>query len=418
MNVFKFGGASVKDAAGVRNIHNVLEATGESALVIVVSAMGKTTNALEGVVTAYLEASPGLDAKITQVYDTHWTLAQELFSESSHPIFKEMTDLFRQLRTFMEGNTSRQHAFVYDQIVPYGELLSTAIVVHYLKDQGAIARWIDVRDFIKTDASYREAQVDWEATQLAINKNLPKSGFIVAQGFIGSEVGHNFTTTLGREGSDYTAAIFGFCLNAQHVTIWKDVPGVLNADPRHFKQTNLLNQISYREAIELAFYGASVIHPKTLQPLQRKEIPLFVKPFNDPLAAGTRVGIGPDLAPKIPCFILKDQMVLLELSALDFNFMMEDHIGEVFKALHRCQMKVELIQNSAISFSVCVHDKYQRMDELLAHLRQYFKVEHHPEVTLYTIRYGTPQAAQELSKGDTVLLRQESNQTLQLVLKS
>ena len=161
-----------------------------------------------------------------------------------------------------------------------------------------------------------------------------------------------------------------------------------------------------------------MIHPKTLQPLQRKEIPLFVKPFNDPLAAGTRVGIGPDLAPKIPCFILKDQMVLLELSALDFNFMMEDHIGEVFKALHRCQMKVELIQNSAISFSVCVHDKYQRMDELLAHLRQHFKVEHHPEVTLYTIRYGTPQAAQELSKGDTVLLRQESNQTLQLVLKS
>lgn len=418
MNVYKFGGASIKDAAGVRNIQSVLELTKQKSLVIVVSAMGKTTNALEDVVAAYLDSSPELDARITSVYQNHWTIAQELFGQTSHPVFNEITLLFRQLRAFVDGNTSRQHAFVYDQIVSFGELLSTTIVVHYLQDQGTEAQWVDVRQYIKTDATFREAQVDWEATQAAISQQLPQSGFLVTQGFIGSEVGHNFTTTLGREGSDYTAAIFGFCLNAQEVTIWKDVPGVLNADPRHFKQTKLLNQISYREAIELAFYGASVIHPKTLQPLQRKEIPLFVKPFNNPLGEGTRVGKGPDLSPEIPCYILKDQLVLLELSALDFNFMMEDHIGEVFKTLHRSQMKVELIQNSAISFSVCVQDKYHRIDELLGQLRQHFRVEYHPKVTLYTLRYGTTQGALELTKGKTVLLRQESNQTLQLVLKA
>ena len=274
-----------------------------------------------------------------------------------------------------------------------------------------------MRSCIKTDATYREGVVDWTATQKAIKSVINPKGISLTQGFLGSETKHNFTTTLGREGSDYTAAIFAYCLNALSVTIWKDVPGVLSADPRFFSETVLLENIAYSEAIELAFYGASVIHPKTLQPLQRKEIPLFVRPFNDPKAKGTRVGKGPDLKPLVGCIIKKEQQVLIQLSALDFNFMMEDHIGDVFKWLHAYQMKVELIQNSAISFSVCVDNKYNRLPELVAQLQKRFQVLVQPRVTLLTLRHAPAKMIQAAVKGREVLLRQESGNTLQLVLQ-
>ncbi|RDK88355.1 aspartate kinase [Marinirhabdus gelatinilytica] len=417
MKVFKFGGASVKDAQGVKNVATVLQKTEEEDLVVVVSAMGKMTNALEGVVTRYFK-EPGSYRESQQLLlDYHLPILKELFNNASHPIFSRLQELVTELGQFLQQNKSTNHAFVYDQVVCFGELISTSIVSAYLNHVGIANTWLDVRNCIITDNKYRDAKVDWEVTQQNISNKVSKQGITVTQGFLGAEGNNNFTTTLGREGSDYTAAIFAYCLNADGVIIWKDVPGVLNADPRYFSKTTLLNQISYREAIELAFYGASVIHPKTLQPLQRKEIPLFVKSFLNPLDEGTCVGKGVTLEPMVSCFILKRNQVLISLSSLDFNFMMEDHIGNVFKWLHEFKMKVELIQNSAISFSVCVDNKYDTLEPLLNKLRSTFKVRWNENVTLYTIRHAQPKQIKALVKDKELLLKQESRGTVQLVVK-
>lgn len=416
MKVFKFGGASVKDAEGVRNLLEVLNKTGETDLVVVVSAMGKTTNDLEKVIDAYFEDPSQLEASITEVYDFHKQIVDDLFDNNSHEIYNIIGDRFEQLRAFLKNNKSNNHAFVYDQVVCYGELISTAIISAYLNENDKKNRWLDVRSCIKTDDYYRSAKVDWEETQSKISSIIDKKGITITQGFLGAEHTNNFTTTLGREGSDYTAAIFAYCLNATEVTIWKDVPGVLNADPRFFTSTRLLHHISYREAIELAFYGASVIHPKTLQPLQRKEIPLFVKSFVNPEGPGTCVGKGVTLDPMTSCFILKKDQVLISLSTLDFSFMMEDNISEVFDLLHRYKMKVELIQNSAISFAVCIDNKYNNLEPLLNRLREKFKVTCYYGVTLYTVRHSTPVEIKSLTEEKEVLLKQESSETVQLVV--
>ena len=417
MKVFKFGGASVKDAEGVKNVATVLQKTGEQDLLVVVSAMGKMTNALEGVVTNYFKETMSFRESQQMLLDFHLPILNELFQNSSHPVFKKLEVLVSELSQFLEQNKSTNHAYVYDQVVCFGELISTTIISAYLNDIGIVNTWLDVRTCIITDNNYRDAKVDWEATQQKISKKVSAKGITITQGFIGAESTNNFTTTLGREGSDYTAAIFAYCLNAENVTIWKDVPGVLNADPRYFSKTTLLEQISYREAIELAFYGASVIHPKTLQPLQRKEIPLFVKSFLNPLNEGTCVGKGVTLQPMVSCFILKKNQVLISLSSLDFNFMMEDHIGNVFKWLHEYKMKVELIQNSAISFSVCIDNKYDTLEPLLNKLRSTFKVRWNENVTLYTIRHADPKQVKALLKDKELLLKQESRGTVQLVVK-
>jgi aspartate kinase len=305
---------------------------------------------------------------------------------------------------------------VYDQIVSYGEIVSTTIVSHYFNHAGMKNNWIDVRNFIKTNNNYRDADVDWERTQQYISKGINKKALSITQGFLGSD-DNNFTTTLGREGSDYTAAIFAYCLNAESVTIWKDVPGVMNADPRFFENAMLLNQISYREAIELAFYGATVIHPKTLQPLQKKEIPLFVKSFINPLLPGTSVSKGKDLEPQTPCFIIKRDLLLLSLSSIDFSFIMEENISEIFALFHQYKMKVSLIQNSAISFSVCIEDKFGKFNELKNILSKKFKVVYNENVSLYTIRHFTATAAEIVEKDKTVLLKQISRETMQVVTK-
>jgi len=417
MKVFKFGGASVKDAQGVKNVATVLQKTGEQDLLMVVSAMGKMTNMLESIVLGYFKDSISFREAQQQLLDFHIPILTELFQNTSHPIFKKINDLASQLAQFLEQNKSTNHAFVYDQVVCYGELISTSIVSAYLNEIGIVNTWLDVRTCIVTDSNYRDAKVDWETTQKEISKKVSAKGITITQGFLGAEGTNNFTTTLGREGSDYTAAIFAYCLNAENVTIWKDVPGVLNADPRYFSKTTLLHKISYREAIELAFYGASVIHPKTLQPLQRKEIPLYVKSFLNPLDDGTCVGKGVLLEPMVSCFILKKNQVLISLSSLDFNFMMEDHIGNVFKWLHEYKMKVELIQNSAISFSVCVDNKYDTLEPLLNKLRSTFKVRCNENVTLYTIRYANSKQVKALLKDKELLLKQESRETVQLVVK-
>lgn len=417
IQVYKFGGASVKDAQGVENLLKVLRKKEVKNLLMVVSAMGKTTNNLEKVVSQYFSNSDDLQASVSFVYEYHYEIISNLFQNKSHPIFKDLVSKFEELKLFLKTNKSKSHAFVYDQVVSYGELISTTIIDHYLNDQGTKCTWLDARLCIKTDDYYRNAKVDWEMTQAQIKDKVSETGITITQGFLGAEKRNNFTTTLGREGSDYTAAIFAYCLNAKDVTIWKDVPGVLNADPRHFSETQLLRHISYREAIELAFYGASVIHPKTLQPLQRKEIPLYVNSFLNPLEQGTCVGKGVTLDPLVSCFILKKNQVLISLSSLDFSFMMEDNISEVFDLLHRFKMRVELIQNSAISFSVCVDNKYNQLEPLLSKLREKYKVRWNEGVTLYTIRHSQPSEIKVLSKNKTVLLKQESRETVQLVVQ-
>jgi len=417
MNVYKFGGASVKDAKGVENLLSVINTTEEKNLVVIVSAMGKMTNALEKVVDFYFSNPVEVKAQIALVYDFHFQIISELFENTSHPVFNKILKLINELQLFVENNKSKDHAFVYDQVVSFGELMSTTIISEYLSEKNCNNTFLDVRNCIKTNTNYRDALVDWNATQKNILAEVNKTGITITQGFIASESSHNFTTSLGREGSDYTAAIFGYCLNAETVTIWKDVPGVLNADPRHFKKTQLLHHISYREAIELAFYGATVIHPKTLQPLQRKEIPLFVKSFYNPKDAGTCVGKGVTLDPLISCFILKKNQVLISLSSLDFSFMMEDNIADVFKLLHQFKMKVNLIQNSAISFSVCVDNKYDKLELLLSKLRETFLVSWNENVTMYTVRHSNSSEIKDLLKGKEMLLKQESRETVQLIVK-
>jgi len=416
MRVFKFGGASVKDANAVRNMVNVLQEVGYQDTLVVISAIGKMTNAMETVVESYFKNKEEVNASIQEVIDYHHRILSDLFQNPNHPVYVKVKVLFEEVKGFLAWNKSPKYAFVYDQVVSYGELLSTTIVSAYLNEVGILNEWVDVRTLIKTDTSNRDAQVNWERTQKEVVSQVDVSKLYITQGFLGSD-DNNFTTTLGREGSDYSAAILAYCLNAESVTIWKDVPGVLNADPRNFENAQLLDKISYREAIELAFYGASVIHPKTLQPLQRKEISLKVKSFMNPRDKGTTVGKGNGIEPKVPCFIVKKNQVLLKLSSLDFSFIVEDNISEIFKLFHDHRLKVDLIQNSAISFSVCLDNKFRGLPPLLEELKRKFKVVCHEDVSLYTIRHFNDDSVKSLQNGKSVLVEQRGKETVQLVVK-
>ena len=414
MKIYKFGGASVQDALGIKNLLQVLEKTQSGNLVIVVSAMGKTTNALEKVLYSYFENDNQLAKALSSVKAYHNETLKDLFPNENNLIFKTVERYFEELDAFLDRNKSPNYNFVYDQVVCYGELICTKIIHSYLEQKGIKCKWLDIRECLKTNDNYREADVNWEITQQLISEQISGNEIIITQGFIASDA-NGFTTTLGREGSDYSAAILGYCLNAESVTIWKDVPGVLSADPRYFKKAELLNRISYQEAIELAFYGATVIHPKTLQPLQLKEIPLYVKSFINPLAPGTCVTKGELIEPLVPCYILKRGQVLISLSSLDFSFIVEEGIGEVFKLLGKYKMKVDLIQNSAISFSVCVDNKFGNLDELIAKLKADFKVIVYKNVDLFTIRHFNPQSLKQLEKDKNILVKQVAQNTVQLV---
>jgi len=378
--------------------------------------MGKTTNALEKVIDNYFNNKKELQSSIQEVIKFHNAIILDLFENEDHFVFNKVSGFFNELSIFFDRNKSPDYNFVYDQVVGFGELVSTTIISNYIAKIGISNNWLDIRDIIKTDNYYRNAKVNWDKTQTLISKKIKKNILNITQGFLGSDT-NNFTTTLGREGSDYTAAILAYCLNAESVTIWKDVPGVLNADPRYFENAQLINQISYHEAIELAFYGASVIHPKTLQPLQRKEIPLFVKSFLNPNNSGTCISKGKDLEPKIPCFIVRKSQVLISLSSLDFSFIVEENISEIFNLLHLYKMKVDVIQNSAISFSVCVDNNYNNLEKLLLHLKAKFKVTHFNNVSLYTIRHYDQKSIQNLEKNKTILLKQLYQETVQIVTK-
>ena len=416
MRIYKFGGASVKDAEGIKNLFSIMKQEGFDKTLLIISAMGKTTNAFELVVKNYFENKNELQYSINQIFEFHNTVLLELFLDKNHEVFNEIKLIFDNLKVFLKRNKSPNYSFVYDQVVPCGEILSTKIISAFLNLSGVKSNWLDSRELIKTDSNYRDADIDWKLTQKNISENIDKKKLNITQGFIGSNQ-NNFNTTLGREGSDYSAAIYAYCLNAQSLTIWKDVPGVLNADPRVFKNPILLDYISYTEAIELAFYGASVIHPKTLQPLQKKEIPLFVKSFLNPKGKGTAISRGIKIKPEVPCFIVKRNLNLLKLSSLDFSFIVEENISEIFQVLHENKMKVDLIQNSAISFSVCIYDKFNRLKELLSILKATFKVECVENVNLFTIRHFNEKSSDEILKNNELILEQRTDDVLQLIVR-
>ncbi|MFD2566563.1 aspartate kinase [Pseudotenacibaculum haliotis] len=414
MRIYKFGGASIKDAESVKNVTSILQQEGTENCLLVISAMGKMTNAFEKIVHAYCYEREGLKAAQDFVANFHTEIIKDLFGEASE-VQEKIDILFGKLSGFLAQNTSKDYDYLYDQIVCFGELASTTIVSNYFAKEGVENVWNDVRQLIITDSSYRDAKVDWQKTQETILQNIDQQKLNIVQGFLGGDTKGN-TTTLGREGSDYTAGIFAYCLDANAVTIWKDVQGVLNADPRVFKDTQLLEQISYEETIEMAFYGASVIHPKTIQPLQSKDIPLYVRSFKDLKLSGTKVTRGVAIQPLLPCFIVKKDQILVSISALDFSFMVEDNISHIFKLLHQYLLKVNLIQNSAISFSVCVDNKFNQFETFYEELKSSYKVDVVKGVDLYTVRHFTEEALERINKTGQPLLTQINKETAQVVV--
>jgi aspartate kinase len=418
MLVFKFGGASVKDAGGIINLASVVKKYTGDQLLIVVSAMGKTTNALESLTRAYVDQTDNMHLIYEGIKQYHFDILHELF-DPKHPVFDEIANTFVEIDWMIEDEPQDEYDFIYDQIVSIGELVSTRIISAYLNKEGLKNQWLDVRGYIHTDNTYREGVVQWDKTRESITRDIPAlldKGIVVTQGFLGG-TSENFTTTLGREGSDYTASIFAACLGAKSVTTWKDVPGILNADPKFFKDTVKFDELSYSEAIEMTYYGASVIHPKTIKPLQNAHIPLLVKPFGDPAASGTIIkedGVNTFIKPVI---ILKQNQVLLSVSSKDYSFITEDHLSDIFGLFAQNQVKVNVMQTSALSFSVCFDFYEERFEKLLNSLQQDFKVKYNTDLTLITIRHHADGALKELTEGKTVLLEQVSRNTAQVVVK-
>lgn len=412
MKVFKFGGASVKDADGVKNVARVLKNQGFEQCMLIVSAIGKTTNALELVVESYF-TKQDYKQETAKIKQNHIDIAKGLFPDN-HAIFNEIEEFFYDIDSFLRRNKSPKYNFVYDQVVSCGEMISSRILSQYLVEIGLENTWVDARDFIKTDASYREGIVDWQLTEKNI-KQINPAGSYVTQGFIGSDE-NNFTVTLGREGSDYSAAIYAYCLGAQQMTIWKDVPGVMTGDPRKFEDVELLDHISYEEAIEMAYYGASVIHPKTLQPLKQKLIPFFVKSFIKDEMPGTEVSANDNYTRK-ESYILKENQELLTIATRDFSFIAEDHMSYIFGALSKYKIKVSLIQNSAISLALCLEDKFGNSQKLNDELKIKFDTNLVNNVSLFTVRNADLNQTDKFYEGKTVLMEQLAGNTLQMVTK-
>jgi aspartate kinase len=418
MLVFKFGGASVKDASGVKNLAHIVKKYEGQQLIIVVSAMGKMTNELEKLTKAYVDQTDDMDAIYAGIKAYHYHILEGLF-EPSHPVFNEVANTFVEIDWMIEDEPHDDYDFIYDQIVSIGELVSTRIVAAYLNQAGVKTQWLDVRGYIHTDNNYREGNVCWDKTRESINQDIPKlldKAVVVTQGFLGG-TSENFTTTLGREGSDYTASILASCLDAESVTTWKDVPGILNADPKFFDDTIKFDELSYTEAIEMTYYGASVIHPKTIKPLQNTKIPLLVKSFNDPDAAGTIIKETADTTFEKPVIILKQNQVLLSISAKDYSFISENHLSDIFKLFAQNHVKVNVMQTSALSFTVCFDFYQERFEKLLAELNLDFKVKYNHNITLITVRHYQQDALKELTIDRIVLLEQVSRNTAQLVVK-
>lgn len=419
MKVFKFGGASVNSADAVRNMAHIVQKHLESMpLVVVVSAMGKTTNLLEKLVPGATEASETTFLR-QQLEEYHRNIASALMPDNmdvQHKIGNLLSSLDHLCSTLPPD--TEHYNYNYDQVVSHGELLSTTIIAEYINSLGINTLWLDARQIIKTDSHYREGRVDWPATQEAIDTlSIDSMPFrvILTQGFIGGTA-NGQTTTLGREGSDYSAAILAHCLNAENMTIWKDVPGFLNADPKFFADTVKISQIPYNEAIELAYYGASVIHPKTVKPIQNKSIPLYIRSFITPDAEGSSIGDYKAIVPETPLYIFKNNQILLSILPRDYSFIAEDNLQVIFGLLNELGIRVNLMQNSALSFSICVDNNPQRIGVLVDRLKSMFRVRYNENLQLVTIRYYTQEVIDSIVAGRPILLEQRSRTTEQIIV--
>jgi len=419
LKVFKFGGASVKDANAIRNVANILELYAGDDILVIVSAMGKTTNLLESLIDAYWENREDKSNIFESFKSFHTSIIKDL-KLGSDTFNTRIQDLYKSLWGKVSEQRSDNYHFEYDQIVSFGELFSTTIIAEYLNNLNNCTSWFDAREVIKTNDTFQEAKIDWDNTQIQYNEKLKlKFGsgkrVVVTQGFIGQTSGGR-TTTLGREGSDFTASIFAYVGNASGVTIWKDVPGMLNADPKYFSGTVLLNKISFTEAIELAYYGASVIHPKTIQPLKRKEIPLFIKSFLNPAEQGTVIQSSTIYDEDVPSYIFKENQILISVTPKDFSFVIEDQLTEIFALLAEQKVRINLMQNSAVSFSFLIDNKY-RLNDLINRLKEDYLVSHDENLELLTIRHYQDETIQRLSENKDIILIQKTAETARVILK-
>ncbi len=418
MKVFKFGGASVKDADAIRNVANIIKRYPDEKIMIVVSAMGKTTNALEKVVEAYSKKTGEAFALLEEVKQNHYKVATELFG-ADHPVFSLLNDTFVEIEWVIEDDQQDGYDYIYDQIVSIGEMASTRMLAAFLVHEQQKASWLDVRDVIRTDDTFREGRVDWETTGSLCQQKIPglfeKNDLIVTQGFIGGTQ-ENFTTTLGREGSDYSAAILAFQLNAESLSIWKDVPGILTGDPRLFENVQKIDRLSYKEAIEMTYYGAKVIHPKTIKPLENKNIPLYVKSFVDPDGEGTLISTDVNVTYP-PVVVVEPKQVLLHISTRDFSFVTERHLGFLFQQFDKYRIKINMMQNMAISFTVCVTERSERLALLISELEKEFKLVVDRNLELITVRHYTDEIVESLAGGKIILFEEYIRGTMSMVVK-
>ncbi len=420
MRVFKFGGASVKSAEAINNLYRILEKYKNEELVIVVSAMGKTTNAMEEIVDACFFYPEKVQEKIQFVYNYHKIILEELFPDKENAVFSEIEKLFAQIKEKSASITSYDFHKAYDQIVPFGEIISTRILHAFLKEKGIDNYLLNAHECIICDNSYREAHLNWEITiekiKVAWNdsKNQNKN-IVLTQGFIGKSAENDFIT-LGREGSDFSAAIFAYVLDAKEVVVWKDVSGLFNADPKFFPDTIKLDCISYHEAIELAYYGAKVIHPKTIKPLENKKIPLFVRSFQEMDLNGSIIQEKACYDNKVPSFIIKENQILLSISPKDFSFVAEKNLHDIFGLMTKYNIRSNLMQNSAISFSLCVDNKKHKVDKLIQELKKDFFVKYNDGLELITIRHYNEEIIKKMIANKKLLVEQRSRTTVQLVL--
>ncbi|MBC6110844.1 aspartate kinase [Pedobacter fastidiosus] len=419
MDIFKFGGASVKDANGVKNLANIVRDYKKGKLLIVISAMGKITNKLEELTQAFLAQSENTHSIFDEIKHFHFNIIEELFEGKSNPVYDDVANTFVEIDWLIEDEADSNPDYIYDQIVSIGEVVSTKIVTAWLNETGLKALWADARNFIQTDNTYREGKVDWDKTNQIIQRDLIpllEENIIVTQGFIGG-TSENYTTTLGREGSDYSAAIFASCVNADALTIWKDVPGVLNADPKWFDETEKIPQLSYHDAIELTYYGATVIHPKTIKPLQNKGIPLFVRSFIQPEGIGTAITKENNPLP-VPSFIFKIDQALISIFPKDYSFIIEENLSNIFELFHKHKIKINTMLNSAISFSVSVDDNADKIEKLIQDLASEFTVKYNKGLELVTIRYYNQQTIDRVTVNKELLLEVKSRHTCQMVMKN
>ena len=418
MFVFKFGGASVKSAEAIKNIVEILQQYDSEEIVVVVSAMGKTTNAVEKIIACYAgENKECFRQEFDLLKSYHLEIVGGLFPEKNHKVYQDVETLFAAFDARLAKDPTLNYDYDYDQLIGYGELLSTTIISHFLNKSGVETRWMDIRKSLKTDNHWREARVDWELSSQLVNEHFKFNGerILITQGFLGSTI-NDQSTSLGREGSDYTAAILAYMLKSESVTIWKDVPGVLNADPKYFDDTVLLEKLSYLDAIELAYFGTSVIHPKTIKPLQNKNINLHVKSFVNPEAPGTLVG-NLSYDKLTPSFIFKMDQVLIRISPLDFSFINENNLEEIFGILNKHGMRINLMQNSAISFKMIVNNDKRRLRLVVDELEEKYKVAYQTGLELVTIRYFDQSTIDRVMISKELILEQRGVQNIELLIK-